>query len=124
MTSSDLPQARGNFGTQFLNLVVVRSHLQSAPRLKISFCQRPPSCHDVNALNVLMVEPGAFYVMDRGYLDFSRLHTLHQAGAYFVIRARKDLRFVRYVSQLIDPDSGLCSDHIGRLQGFYSRKAF
>src|SRR6202162_5844339 len=67
-------------------------------------------------LDVLMVEPGAFYVMDRGYLDFSRLHTLHQAGAYFVIRARKDLRFVRYVSQPIDPDAGLCSDHIGRLQ--------
>ena len=40
-------------------------------------------CHDVNALDVLVVEPGAFYVMDRGYLDFSRLHTLHQAGAYF-----------------------------------------
>ena len=76
-------------------------------------------CHDVNALDVLMVEPGAFYIMDRGYLDFSRLHTLHQAGAYFVIRARKDLRFVRYVSQPIDPDSGLCSDHIGRLRGFY-----
>ena len=71
-----------------------------------------------------MVEPGAFYVMDRGYLDFSRLHTLHQAGAYFVIRARKDLRFVRYVSQPIDPDAGLCSDHIGRLQGFYSRRDF
>jgi IS4 transposase len=81
-------------------------------------------CHDVNALDVVMVEPGAFYVMDRGYLDFSRLHTLHQAGAYFVIRARKDLRFVRYVSQPIDPDAGLCSDHIGRLQGFYSRRDF
>ena len=81
-------------------------------------------CHDVNALDVLVVEPGAFYVMDRGYLDFSRLHTLHQAGAYFVIRARKDLHFVRYVSQPIDPDTGLCSDHIGRLGGFYSRKDF
>jgi len=80
--------------------------------------------HDVNALDVLVVEPGAFYVMDRGYLDFCRLHTLHQAGAYFVIRARKDLRFLRYVSQPIDPDTGLCSDHIGRLLGFYSRKAF
>jgi hypothetical protein len=81
-------------------------------------------CHDVNALEVLVVEPGAFYVMDRGYLDFSRLHTLHQAGAYFIIRARKDLRFVRYVSQPIDADTGLCSDHLGRLRGFYSRKAF
>jgi hypothetical protein len=81
-------------------------------------------CHDVNALEGLVVEPGAFYVMDRGYLDFSRLHTLHQAGAYFIIRARKDLRFVRYVSQPIDADTGLCSDHLGRLGGFYSRKAF
>jgi hypothetical protein len=59
-------------------------------------------CHDVNALDVLVVEPGAFYVMDRGYLDFSRLHTLHQAGAYFVIRAKKDLHFLRYVSQPVE----------------------
>src|ERR1700686_3135680 len=81
-------------------------------------------CHDVNALDALVVEPGAFYVMDRGYLDFSRLHTLHQAGAYFVIRAKKDLHFLRYVSQPVDPDTGLCSDHIGRLGGFYSRKDF
>ena len=81
-------------------------------------------CHDVNALEVLVVEPGAFYVMDRGYLDFSRLHILHQAGADFIIRARKGLRFVRYVSQSIDADTGLCSDHLGRLRGFYSRKAF
>jgi hypothetical protein len=56
-------------------------------------------CHDVNALDVLVVEPGSFYVMDRGYLDFSRLYTLHQAGAYFVIRPKKDLHFLRYVSQ-------------------------
>jgi hypothetical protein len=53
---------------------------------------------------------GAFYVMERGSLDFSRLHTLRQAGAYFVIRATKDMRFVRYVFQPIDPYTGLCSD--------------
>jgi Transposase DDE domain/Domain of unknown function (DUF4372) len=81
-------------------------------------------CHDVNALERLVVEPGAFYVMDRGYLDFGRLYTLHQAGAYFIIRARKGLRFVRYCSQPIDADTGLCSDQVGRLRGFYSRKAF
>ena len=45
--------------------------------------------------------------MDRGYLEFSRLHTLHQAGAYFVIPTTKDVRFVRYVSPAMDPDSGL-----------------
>jgi hypothetical protein len=48
--------------------------------------------------------------MDRGSLDFSRLHTLRQAGAYFVTRATKDMRFVRYVSQPIDPNTGLCGD--------------
>ena len=62
--------------------------------------------------------------MDRGYLDLGRLYTLHQAGVYFIIRARRGLRFVRYRSQPIDADSGLCSDHLGRLRGFYSRKAF
>jgi hypothetical protein len=81
-------------------------------------------CHDVNALDMLVVEPGSFYVMDRGYLDFSRLYTVHQAGAYFVIRPKKDLHFLRYVSQPIDPGTGLCSDQIGRLGGFYSRKNF
>jgi hypothetical protein len=81
-------------------------------------------CHDVNALDLLVVEPGSFYVMDRGYVDFLRLHTLHQAGAYFVIRPKKDLRFRRYFSQPVDPGTGLCSDHIGRLGGFQSRKNF
>jgi hypothetical protein len=81
-------------------------------------------CHDVNALDLLVVEPGSFYVMDRGYVDFSRLHTLHQAGAYFVIRPKKYLHFLRYVSQPVDPETGLSSDHIGRLGGFYSRKNF
>jgi hypothetical protein len=81
-------------------------------------------CHDVNALDLLVVEPGSFYVMDRGYVDFFRLHRLHQAGAYFVIRPKKDLRFLRYFSQPVDPDIGLCSDHIGRLREFHSRKNF
>ncbi len=81
-------------------------------------------CHDVNALDVLVIEPGAFYVMDRGYLDFARLHVLHQAGAYFVIRAKRGLRFVRHCSQPVDRSTGLRSDQFGRLRGFYSRQSF
>jgi DDE family transposase/uncharacterized protein DUF4372 len=81
-------------------------------------------CHDVNALDALLVEPGAFYVMDKAYLDFARLYLLHRAGAYFVIRPRADLRFIRYRSQPIDRAKGLRSDQVGRLHGFYSRKAF
>jgi hypothetical protein len=81
-------------------------------------------CHDVNALDLLLIEPGAFYVMDRGYLDYARLHVLHQSGAFFVIRAKKGLQFVRHRSQPIDPALGLRSDQIGCLRGFYSRQAF
>jgi hypothetical protein len=81
-------------------------------------------CHDVNALDELLVEPGAFYVMDKAYLDFARLYVLHQAGAYFVIRPRTDLHFVRYYSQKVDRSQGLRSDQIGRLHSFYSRKGF
>jgi hypothetical protein len=81
-------------------------------------------CHDINALDMLLIEPGAFYIMDKAYLDFARLYLLHRAGAYFVIRPRADLRFVRYRSQPVDRTTGLRSDQLGRLHGFYSRKAF
>ena len=72
-------------------------------------------CHDVNLLDSLVIEPGAFYVMDRGYLDFARLHVVHQACAYFVIRAKKNLRFTRYTSRPRSDQPGVRSDHTGRL---------
>lgn len=81
-------------------------------------------CHDINALDLLVIEPGAFYVMDRGYLDFARLHVLQEAGAYFVIRARNGLAFVRHSSQPVDRSTGLRCDQIGRLKSFYPRKAY
>ena len=80
--------------------------------------------HDVNILDSLLIEPGAFYVMDRGYLDFARLYVLHQAQAYFVIRAKENLRFVRHHSRPVDYGEGLCSDHTGALSGFYARKHY
>ena len=54
--------------------------------------------HDVNALDLLLAEPGAIYVMDRGYVDFSRLHALHQAGAFFVTRAKSNMDWRRLSS--------------------------
>ncbi len=72
-------------------------------------------CHDVNLLDSLLIEPGAFYVMDRGYLDFARLYVVHQACAYFVIRAKKNLRFTRYTSRPRSDQPGVRSDHAGRL---------
>ena len=80
--------------------------------------------HDVNILDSLLIEPGAFYVMDRGYLDFARLYIMHQAQAYFVIRAKDNLRFIRHSSQPIDYPQGLRSDQLGVLRGFYARKHY
>jgi len=73
--------------------------------------------HDVNILDTLPVEPGAFYIMDRGYLDFRRLHRLHKAGALFVIRSKCNLDFVRRRRQPVDKATGLRSDVTINLTG-------
>lgn len=80
--------------------------------------------HDVIALDEIRIEPGAFYVIDRAYLDFSRLYTLHQAGAFFVIRAKRNLQTIRLCSQTVDMSSGVQSDQLFRLRGFYSRQGY
>ena len=80
--------------------------------------------HDVNILDLLVPEAGAFYVMDRGYLDFTRLQRLHQAGSFFVIRAKANLRFARQYSQPTDRASGILCDQLGTLTDFYSQQHF
>ena len=80
--------------------------------------------HDVNALDELTVEPGAFYVMDRAYMDFGRLYVLQQQGAFFVIRAKSPLRFARVHSLPVDDSTGVCSDQIIRLTVYRSRQAY
>jgi hypothetical protein len=81
--------------------------------------------HDVNALDLLPIEPGSFYVMDRGYLDFERLHTFQDLGAFFVIRAKRSLKYVRLKSQeIVDSSTGVRTDQIIRLKTFYSRKGY
>jgi len=71
--------------------------------------------HDVLWLDRLLFEPGAFYVMDRGYLDFKRLNLIARAGAFFVTRAKGNLRFTRQISFPVDHATGLRSDQIGNL---------
>ena len=73
--------------------------------------------HDVNVLDILIPEPGSFLIMDRAYLDFARLFTLHQALAFFVIRAKSNLQFQRRYSYPVDKTSGLRSDQTGFLTG-------
>lgn len=76
--------------------------------------------HDVNVLDILLSEPGAFYVMDRGYLDYERLYHLNQAQSFFVIRAKKNLQFRRRYSHPVDKSTGLRCDHTIILKGFYA----
>ncbi|QYY36741.1 IS4 family transposase [Ruficoccus sp. ZRK36] len=72
------------------------------------------SVHDVNILDDIAFEPGSIYVMDRGYVDFARLHRMHQAGAYFVTRAKSNLAFYVSQSRPIDKTTGLrCDQSIG-----------
>lgn len=73
--------------------------------------------HDVTVLDLLLPEPGAFYVMDRGYIDFRRLCTVAQSGAFFVVRAKRNLAAARRISRPIDKATGLRSDQTVVLTG-------
>jgi transposase len=80
--------------------------------------------HDVNVLDVLIPEAGAIYVMDRGYLDFERLHVLHQAGAFFVTRAKSNLDAHRLYSAPTDRTTGIICDQTIALNGYYSQQHY
>ncbi len=80
--------------------------------------------HDLHLLDQLAFEPGAFYIMDRGYLDFRRLYKISVAAAFFVTRAKKNFVFNRLYSLDVDKSTGVLSDQIISLRGFYSRKRY
>jgi hypothetical protein len=80
--------------------------------------------HEVNLLDDLFLEPGAIYIFDRGYLDFARLYKIHQAGAFFIIRAKSNFRFRRLYSRTADKAKGVQADQIIKLHGFYACKDY
>lgn len=73
--------------------------------------------HDVNLLDEVAFEPGTFYLLDRGYIDFERLYTLHQAAAFFVTRAKQNIQYYRRHSHPFDPSTGVRSDQTIVLNG-------
>lgn len=79
---------------------------------------------DALALDLITPEAGAIYVMDRGYVDFKRLHKLHQAGAFFVTRAKTNMNHHRVYSRPVDKSTGLRSDQSIALHGFYTRRNY
>jgi hypothetical protein len=80
--------------------------------------------HDVTILDQLIFEPGAFYIVDRGYLDFARLYVIHQSSAFFVTRAKSNFSFKRLYSRPVDKSTGVQCDQIIILEGFYARKDY
>jgi hypothetical protein len=80
--------------------------------------------HEVNILDQLLPEPGAFYIMDRGFLDFERLYRFHEAGSFFVTRGKSNLKVQRRYSHPVDRKTGLICDQSVVLTGFYSHQGF
>lgn len=80
--------------------------------------------HDVHILDQLVFEAGAIYIMDRGYLDFQRLHNVSLASAFFLTRAKSNMVFKRLYSLKADKSTGVLSDQIITLSGFYSHKDY
>ena len=81
--------------------------------------------HEVNILDALIIEPGAYYLLDRGYLDFGRLFAIHQAHAFFVTRAKRNTKFKRRYSHPVDRvNTNVLCDQVGVLTVFYSSKDY
>ena len=77
---------------------------------------------DAKALDLIVPEAGAIYVMDRGYVDFTRLHALHEAGAFFVTRAKSNMRYHRVSSHAVDKAAGIGADQSIALDGLHARR--
>src|SRR5512139_243285 len=80
--------------------------------------------HDVNVMDMLIPEPGSYYIIDRGYLDFGRLYKMHQAGSFFVTRAKSNFKFRRVYSNPVDRTTGLMCDQSVELVVFYSQQGY
>ena len=84
----------------------------------------PGKVHDVNILDGFPFEPGSLYVMDRGYVDFRRLHYIQEASAFFVTRAKTNFRFRRVSAQPSDKSVGILCDQTIALTGYYAQKNY
>ena len=109
-------QTRG--GVKMHTLLALRGNF---PRLVVV---TPAHVHDVNVLAELAFEPGALYVMDRGYVDFAQFHRIHQAPAFFLTRAKRNLKFRRRTSAPVDKTAGVRFDQIGVLDEPTSRRRY
>ena len=80
--------------------------------------------NDMNYLDLLYYEPGGYYILDRGYIDYERLFRIHQSSAFFVVRAKDNLQFRRIYSNKVNKDNGVLLDQIGNLTGYLVSKRY
>ena len=80
--------------------------------------------HDVNVMDIITYEPFAYYIFDRAYLDYSRLYRITESKAYFVVRAKSNLKFKRMYSKKTDKSTGVIYDQTGKIDGFYTSKDY
>jgi len=104
--------------------VKIHTQLELPSHLPAQILVSVATFQEVVWLDQLLYEPGAFYLMDRAYVDWRRLYAIEQARAWFVVRAKKSLRYCRLHSQPVDRDSGLRSDQIISLQAFYAARKY
>jgi hypothetical protein len=104
----------------------VRLHLQMdlGGNIPAFFHLTTAKMHDVKFLDMMDIEPGAYYILDRGYIDFKRLNNIHRMNAFFIIRAKAGLVSKRMYSQSIDKSEGLRCDQIIKLDGVYARRDY
>lgn len=80
--------------------------------------------NDINAMDYIPYESDAYYIFDRGYVDYARLYKITLLSAYFVVRAKSNFKFKRIYSQKVDKSTGVQTDQIGKLTGFYASKDY
>ena len=104
--------------------VKIHTQLDLKGNIPAFFVITEAKTHDINFLDNLEFEAGAFYIMDRGYFDFERLFKIHTAKAFFVIRAKKSISWKRLYSHGVDKNSGLRCDQTIKLKHFYAKKHY
>lgn len=104
--------------------VKIHTQLDLRGNIPAFFLITEAKTHDINFLDILEFEAGAFYIMDRGYFDFERLWKINQQKAFFIIRAKGSLSFERMYSRMVDSSTGLRCDQLINLNNFYSRKHY
>lgn len=113
----------GDF-TRHRSAVKIHTLLDLRGNIPAFVCVTPARVHDVRILDQIALEPGAFYVMDRAYLDFQRLHRIHLAGAFFVSRPRRNAKLRRLYSAQADKEAGIICDQTVALHSFYPLQSY